>query len=87
MEFIASMRDLETAMRSEAPPPIDELESTYAEAGVSLPGLAIEDGDIARGGCSRAPIPAGGVRPVCRVDPVAPAAGSQLTKTADHNQH
>ena len=39
---IASMRDLETAMRSEAPPPIDELESIYAEAGVSLPGLAIK---------------------------------------------
>lgn len=38
----ASIRDLETAMRSEAPPPIDELESIYAEAGVSLPGLAIK---------------------------------------------
>lgn len=37
-----SIRDLETAMRSEAPPPIDELESLYEEAGVSLPGIAIK---------------------------------------------
>lgn len=37
-----SIRDLETAMRSEAPPPIDELESLYEEAGVSLPGVAIK---------------------------------------------
>lgn len=36
-----SIRDLEVAMKSEAPPPIDELNSIYAEAGVSLPGLAI----------------------------------------------
>jgi uncharacterized protein YydD (DUF2326 family) len=44
----ASIRDLETAMRSEAPPPIDELESIYAEAGVSLPGLAIKRYDEVR---------------------------------------
>lgn len=44
----ASIRDLETAMRSEAPPPIDELESIYAEAGVSLPGLAITRYDEVR---------------------------------------
>lgn len=43
-----SIRDLETAMRSEAPPPIDELESIYAEAGVSLPGLAIKRYDEVR---------------------------------------
>lgn len=44
----ATIRDLETAMRSEAPPPIDELESIYAEAGVSLPGLAIKRYDEVR---------------------------------------
>jgi uncharacterized protein YydD (DUF2326 family) len=38
----AAIRDLEAAMRSEAPPPLDELESIYAEAGVSLPGLALK---------------------------------------------
>jgi uncharacterized protein YydD (DUF2326 family) len=43
-----SIRDLETAMRSEAPPPIDELESIYAEAGVSLPGIAIKRYDEVR---------------------------------------
>lgn len=43
-----SIRDLEAAMRSEAPPPIDELESLYAEAGVSLPGLAIKRYDDVR---------------------------------------
>ena len=43
-----SIRDLETAMRSETPPPIDELESIYAEAGVSLPGLAIKRYDEVR---------------------------------------
>jgi uncharacterized protein YydD (DUF2326 family) len=37
-----AIRDLETAMRSEAPPPLNELEGLYAEAGVSLPGLAIK---------------------------------------------
>jgi uncharacterized protein YydD (DUF2326 family) len=37
-----SIRDLETAMLSEDPPPIDELKSIYAEAGVSLPELAIK---------------------------------------------
>lgn len=42
------VRDLEAAMRSEAPPPIDELESIYAEAGVSLPGLAIRRYDEVR---------------------------------------
>ena len=43
-----SIRDLEAALRSEAPPPIDELESIYAEAGVSLPGLAIKRYDEVR---------------------------------------
>uniref|UniRef100_UPI0040562208 ABC-three component system protein n=1 Tax=Candidatus Electronema sp. TaxID=2698783 RepID=UPI0040562208 len=38
----AAIRDLEAAMRSEAPPPLDELESIYAEADVSLPGLALK---------------------------------------------
>jgi uncharacterized protein YydD (DUF2326 family) len=39
---VASIRDLETATRSEAPPRNDELESIYAEAGVALPGLAVK---------------------------------------------
>jgi uncharacterized protein YydD (DUF2326 family) len=43
-----SIRDLEDAMRSEAPPPIDELKSIYAEAGVSLPGIAIKRYDEVR---------------------------------------
>jgi uncharacterized protein YydD (DUF2326 family) len=43
-----TIRDLETAMQSEAPPPIDELESIYAEAGVSLPGVAIKRYDEVR---------------------------------------
>ncbi|MEE4376251.1 MAG: ABC-three component system protein [Candidatus Competibacteraceae bacterium] len=44
----ASIRDLEAAMSAEARPPIDELESLYAEAGVSLPGLAIKRYDEVR---------------------------------------
>ncbi|VFM98887.1 MAG: Uncharacterized protein YydD, contains DUF2326 domain [Candidatus Kentron sp. G] len=36
------IQDLEMAMRSETPPLIDELENIYAEAGISLPGLAIK---------------------------------------------
>jgi uncharacterized protein YydD (DUF2326 family) len=43
-----AVRDLETAMRSEAPPPIDDLESIYAEAGVSLPGLSTRRYDEVR---------------------------------------
>lgn len=43
-----SIRDLESAMASEAPPPIDELEGIYADAGVSLPGLAIKRYDEVR---------------------------------------
>jgi len=43
-----SIRDLETAMRSEAPPPIAELESIYAEAGISLPGVAVKRYDEVR---------------------------------------
>lgn len=38
----AAIDDLEVALRSEAPPPIDDLESLYAEAGVALPGLAVK---------------------------------------------
>ena len=37
-----AIRDLETAMQSEAPPALDELANIYAEAGVSLPGLALK---------------------------------------------
>ncbi|WP_420208745.1 ABC-three component system protein [Candidatus Electronema sp. JC] len=44
----AAIRDLEAAMCSEAPPPLDALESIYAEAGISLPGLAIRRYDEVR---------------------------------------
>lgn len=37
-----AIRDLETAMRSETPPSLDELESIYAEAGIVLPGIAVK---------------------------------------------
>ncbi len=43
-----SIRDLETAMHSESPPPIAELESIYAEAGISLPGVAVKRYDEVR---------------------------------------
>lgn len=43
-----AIRDLQAAMRAEAPPRIDELESIYAEAGVALPGLAIKRYDEVR---------------------------------------
>lgn len=45
---IGSIRDLETAISLETPPPIDDLESIYAEAGVSLPGLSIKRYDEVR---------------------------------------
>ena len=45
---IAAIRDLELAMSSEAPPPLDELERVYAEAGVILPGLAVKRYDEVR---------------------------------------
>jgi len=45
---IAAIRDLELAMSSEAPPPLDELERIYAEAGVILPGLAVKRYDEVR---------------------------------------
>jgi uncharacterized protein YydD (DUF2326 family) len=38
----AAIRDLETAMQAETPPPLTALESIYAEAGVALPGVAIK---------------------------------------------
>jgi len=38
----ASVRDLERAMQSEAPPQLADLESVYSEAGVALPGLALK---------------------------------------------
>ncbi|MFZ0773509.1 MAG: ABC-three component system protein [Candidatus Sulfotelmatobacter sp.] len=37
----ATIRDLERAVQSEAPPPLPDLERIYAEAGVALPGLAV----------------------------------------------
>ncbi|MFZ4776680.1 MAG: ABC-three component system protein [Terrimicrobiaceae bacterium] len=45
---IAAIRDLELAMSSEAPPPLNELERIYAEAGVILPGLAVKRYDEVR---------------------------------------
>lgn len=44
----AAIRDLELAMSSEAPPPLNELERIYAEAGVILPGLAVKRYDEVR---------------------------------------
>ena len=44
----AFIRDLKTAMHSEAPPSIAELESIYAEAGISLPGIAVKRYDEVR---------------------------------------
>lgn len=38
---LAVIHDLERAMQAEAPPPLENLEKLYAEAGVALPGLAI----------------------------------------------
>ena len=38
----AAIRDLERAMTIETPPPLDDLERIYAEAGVVLPGTAIK---------------------------------------------
>jgi uncharacterized protein YydD (DUF2326 family) len=37
----ATIRDLERAVQSEAPPPLPDLERIYAEAGVALPGLTV----------------------------------------------
>lgn len=45
---VGSIRDLEIAIHSEAPPSINELENIYAEAGVALPGLAIKRYDEVR---------------------------------------
>lgn len=44
----AAIRDLEKAMEDEAPPSLTELESIYAEAGISLPGLAVKRYDEVR---------------------------------------
>jgi uncharacterized protein YydD (DUF2326 family) len=38
----AAIQDLEKAMQNETPPPFAELEAIYAEAGISLPGLALK---------------------------------------------
>ena len=38
---LVTVRDLERAMQSETPPPLQELENLYAEAGVALPGVTI----------------------------------------------
>ena len=37
-----SIRDLESALHAEAPPPLEELEAIYAEAGISLPGVSLK---------------------------------------------
>lgn len=38
----ASIRDLDRAMRAEAPPSLTELQNIYAEAGVALPGVVLK---------------------------------------------
>ena len=38
----ALIRDLENAIKAEAPPPLDDLERLYADAGIVLPGVAIK---------------------------------------------
>jgi len=38
---LAAIRDLERAIQAETPPPIEDLERLYAEAGVALPDVAI----------------------------------------------
>lgn len=44
----AAIRDLELAMSVETPPPLNDLESIYAEAGIVLPGAAIKRYDEVR---------------------------------------
>jgi uncharacterized protein YydD (DUF2326 family) len=44
----ATIADLEAAMRSEEPPPVTDLQSVYAEAGVALPDLPIKRYDEVR---------------------------------------
>jgi len=44
----AAIHDLESALQSEAPPSLPELESIYAESGVVLPGLAVKRYDEVR---------------------------------------
>jgi uncharacterized protein YydD (DUF2326 family) len=43
-----AIRDLEAAVHSEAPPPLNELEAIYAEVGISLPGVALKRYDDVR---------------------------------------
>lgn len=45
---VAVIRDLETALQSEAPPSLNDLESIYAEAGVVLPEVAFKRYDEVR---------------------------------------
>ncbi|MEA4884020.1 MAG: ABC-three component system protein [Clostridia bacterium] len=45
---IAMIRDLEIALHVEAPPSLADLESTYAEAGIVLPGTAVRRYDEVR---------------------------------------
>jgi len=44
----AAIGDVERAMQAEAPPPLADLQSIYAEAGIALPGLAIKRYDDVR---------------------------------------
>ena len=39
---IATIRDLERAIQAEAPPPLEELQHIYAEAGIALPDVTIK---------------------------------------------
>jgi uncharacterized protein YydD (DUF2326 family) len=45
----ATIGDLERAIQAEAPPPLTDLQSIYAEAGVALPDVAIKRYDDVRG--------------------------------------
>lgn len=44
----AAIRDLERALSMETPPPLDDVERIYAEAGVALPGVAVRRYDEVR---------------------------------------
>jgi uncharacterized protein YydD (DUF2326 family) len=44
----AMIGDLEHALEAEAPPPLDDLERIYAEAGITLPGVTIKRYDDVR---------------------------------------
>jgi uncharacterized protein YydD (DUF2326 family) len=46
---MAVIRDLEGALKTEAPPSLNDLETVFAEAGIALPGLTLKRYDEVRG--------------------------------------